>query len=179
MKQEKRTLADIELILEKSSRLIEAGISALGVERKAIDPEDVIQEVRIKIWKKLDSEKKIHDLSSYIVRTMNSTLIDQIRQSRRQQKLLHFEKEKYYLEHRSSLKNTFQENSLSDIVGETVNSLIESRRKVVKLFLLNLTLEEISLFLNLSKSKTRNLLYRGLADLRKKLSQWRIDHGHP
>ncbi len=177
MKQEKRSLADIELILKTSSRLIEAGITALGLERKGIDPEDVIQEVRIKIWKTLDSEKNIHDLSSYIMRTMNSALIDHIRTFRRQQKLLQYEEERCYLDKRTHFKNTVPENILSDVVGEAVNSLIESRRKVVKLFLLNLTLEEISLFLNLSKSKTRNLLYRGLADLRKKLSQWRIGHG--
>ncbi|MFW6131169.1 MAG: hypothetical protein ACOC5F_01045, partial [Candidatus Aminicenantaceae bacterium] len=57
-----------------------------------------------------------------------------------------------------------------------VNSLIESRRKVVKLFLLNMTIDEISTFLNWSKDKTRNLLYRGLSDLKKILKKEGIEY---
>jgi DNA-directed RNA polymerase specialized sigma24 family protein len=59
--------------------------------------------------------------------------------------------------------------SLEDVVERAVDSLLESRRQVVKLYLLNLSIQEISSYLNWSVDKTRNLLYRGLADLKKKL----------
>ena len=60
------------------------------------------------------------------------------------------------------------------IVDSALESLIDSRRKVVKLFLLNMTIEEISIFFNWSKNKTRNLLYRGLADLKKILKDMNL-----
>jgi len=66
------------------------------------------------------------------------------------------------------------------MVGEAVESLMDSRRRVVKLFLLNMTLEEISIFLDWSEAKTRNLLYRGLDDLKKKLKEKGIEYeGQP
>jgi len=56
-----------------------------------------------------------------------------------------------------------------------MQSLIESRRRAVKLFLLNMTIEEIAIYLQWSKDKTRNLLYRGLSDLKKTLKEKGIE----
>jgi RNA polymerase sigma-70 factor (ECF subfamily) len=61
-------------------------------------------------------------------------------------------------------------------VGKAVDGLIESRRRVVKLYLLNMSIEEISLYFHWSKDKTRNLLYRGLNDLKKILKEKNIDY---
>jgi DNA-directed RNA polymerase specialized sigma24 family protein len=58
---------------------------------------------------------------------------------------------------------------LQEMVGRAVDRLISSRRQVVKLYLMNLTIPEISSYLNWSYDKTRNLLYRGLADLKETL----------
>ena len=64
----------------------------------------------------------------------------------------------------------------SEIIGKAIESLMESRRRPVRLFLLNMTLEEIALYLNWSRDKTRNLLYRGLADLKRILKEQGIDY---
>ena len=69
-----------------------------------------------------------------------------------------------------------QETNLKKILGQAVESLIESRRKVVKLYLLNMTLEEIADFFGWSRHKTRNLLYRGLNDLKKMLKDKGIEY---
>lgn len=66
--------------------------------------------------------------------------------------------------------------NIKKIISAGIDSLIESRRKVVKLFLLNLTIEEIAILFNWSRDKTRNLLYRGLSDLRKFLKEKGIDY---
>jgi DNA-directed RNA polymerase specialized sigma24 family protein len=52
-----------------------------------------------------------------------------------------------------------------------VEGLIETRRQVVKLYLLNMSVDEISIYLKFSQDKTRNLLYRGLADLKRFLKE--------
>jgi DNA-directed RNA polymerase specialized sigma24 family protein len=67
---------------------------------------------------------------------------------------------------------------MKDLVGRAVEALIESRRKVVKLYLLNMSIEEIALYFHWSKDKTRNLLYRGLTDLKKILKEKNIDYEH-
>jgi RNA polymerase sigma-70 factor (ECF subfamily) len=41
---------------------------------------------------------------------------------------------------------------------------------------LNLTIQEIAGFLNWSQNKTRNLLYRGLADLKELLREMESEH---
>ena len=63
-------------------------------------------------------------------------------------------------------KETIHKNNLEEIVGKAVELLIDSRRQVIKLYLLNLSIQEIAGYLNWSQDKTRNLLYRGLADLK-------------
>jgi len=55
---------------------------------------------------------------------------------------------------------------MEEAVGRAVERLISSRRQVVKLYLVGLTISEISSYLNWTPDKTRNLLYRGLADLK-------------
>jgi len=57
--------------------------------------------------------------------------------------------------------------AIAETVGKAVEQLIETRRQVVKLYLLNLNIREIAGYLGMSQDKIRNLLYRGLADLRK------------
>ena len=65
---------------------------------------------------------------------------------------------------------------LKERLAAAVDSLIESRRKVVKLFLLDMTIDEIASFYNWSRDKTRNLLYRGLSDLKGILKDKDIDY---
>jgi RNA polymerase sigma-70 factor (ECF subfamily) len=104
-------------------------------------------------------------------------MIDQIRKSRREEGVISNEKKKRISDRRSFYrKHNSSENDLKKMVGEAVESLINSRRRVVKLYLLNMTLEEIAIFLQWSEAKTRNLLYRGLEDIKKKLKDKGIDY---
>ena len=54
-------------------------------------------------------------------------------------------------------------------VGEAIETLALSRRTVVRLYLAGYDREEIATMLDWSEAKTRNLLYRGLTDLRARL----------
>jgi RNA polymerase sigma-70 factor (ECF subfamily) len=176
MKNRRMGPEEFEALLEKFSGSIKTSILRLGPEKSGIDPEDVIQEVKIKIWKKLGPEKNIAHRSSYIQRIINSTLVDLIRNARRQERLILHEKQKLQFEEGRNLHNPSRATALSEWVGEAADSLLESRRKIVKLFLADLTLDEISSILNCSRDKTRNLLYRGLADLKEKLKDKGVEY---
>jgi RNA polymerase sigma-70 factor (ECF subfamily) len=56
-----------------------------------------------------------------------------------------------------------------DQVERAIETIQPSRRPVVRMHLLGHSREEIAKLLGWSEAKTRNLLYRGLADLRERL----------
>lgn len=176
MKSHKMGAGEFEVLLDKFSWSIRASILKFGLEKRGIDPEDVIQEVKIKIWKRFGHEKDISLSPFYIRRIINSTLIDQIRKIRRQEKLILHEQQKLAIEEGTNPENPLQGHIFWKLVGEATDSLMESRRKVVKLFLMDLTIDEISSSLNWSKDKTRNLLYRGLSDLKEKLKDKGVEY---
>jgi len=164
-------LKEFDFVLNKFARFIRLNIQKFDLPKSGIDPEDVIQEIRIKIWNILNDEKKIIHYSSYIKKIVDSSVIDHLRRMRRERGLLQIEKQKIAEWKQSYEREIPYDGNLMNIIHDAVESLIESRRKVVKLYLLNLTINEISIFYDWSKDKTRNLLYRGLADLRKILRE--------
>jgi RNA polymerase sigma-70 factor (ECF subfamily) len=63
---------------------------------------------------------------------------------------------------------------LQEAVGKAVDGLIPARRSVVRMYLAGYGREEIADLLGWTEPKTRNLLYRGLADLREVLTDMGI-----
>lgn len=168
---------ELENLLTRFSNLIKTHIQKYHPQRFGLDPEDIAQDVRIKLWKLIDSEKNISNYASYIRKIVNTSVIDQFRKLRRDEGIFHYEKmkrvsekEKFYIE------ETEPNSHLKELVAQAVDSLIESRKQVVKLYLLELSVEEISSYLQWSHDKTRNLLYRGLANLKDKLKEMSIEY---
>ncbi len=169
---------EFEELVDRFASFIKVHIMKYGVYRYGLDPEDIAQEVRIKIWNLLRSEKTITNHSSYIRKIVNSSVIDQIRKFRREEGIYNLEKSKQVAEFELSGGDNFARfRNLEEVLNQAVESLIGSRRQVVKLYLLNLSIPEIAAYLNWSLDKTRNLLYRGLADLKKKLKNTDFGNG--
>jgi RNA polymerase sigma-70 factor (ECF subfamily) len=168
---------ELEILLAKFSGFVRAHIQKFDVQRFGIDPDDVAQEVRIKIWKLLDSEKNIVNHASYIKKIVDSSVIDQIRRLRREEAVFRQERKKQVTEREGMYRPEALRNvTIREVVGKAVDALINNRRNVVKLYLLNMSLEEIARFYGWSRHKTRNLLYRGLSDLKKSLKKTGIEH---
>jgi len=164
-------------IVEQFSQFIRAHIQRFAPQRKGIDPDDILQEVKMKIWNVLTDEKKIDNYASYIKKIVNSTVIDHLRRIRREDRVLFSEMQRKIAERRSTYnKEKIDDEDCKNILSQSVDSLLASRRKVVKLYLLNMTLEEIAEFFNWSINKTRNLLYRGLNDLKTILQEKGIEY---
>jgi RNA polymerase sigma factor (sigma-70 family) len=159
-------------LIKDFSNYIQFHIYKYNPQKKGIDPEDISQEIKIKLWKIINSNKNIQNQAAYIKKVVNSTVIDFFRKNRRDEEIFFYEKQKKI----SEIKNIYLDNEIN--IGEfkrimdcALESLIDTRRKVVKLFLLNMTIDEISIFFNWSENKTRNLLYRGLSDLKELLKE--------
>ncbi len=177
MKKEYDPQAEFESLLIRFSTSIKGSILKLGLEKRGIDPEDIIQEVRIKIWKKFKSEKKPLRHPSYINRVVDTTLIDCIRKARVQDGLIQHRIQEMLWENDPPGEGSARDSVLWDKLAGAADSLPGPRRQVVKLFMLSLSIEEISLCLHWSPNRTRNLLYRGLSDLKKRLNKKGVCNG--
>jgi len=165
---------ELERLYEQFAGFMTAQIRKYRVGKIGVEVDDVLQETRIKLWKALRSEKNIHYYASYIKKIVNTSVIDFFRKYKREEGVYLHEKSLRIAEFTRGYDADCQMD-LKDFVGLAVERLIPSRRDIVRLYLLNMTIVEIALHFHYSLSKTRNLLYRGLKDLRKILVEKRID----
>lgn len=175
----KKKISRIERRLEDFSGLIRVAIRRTSTRISQEDIDDIEQEVKLKIWKELlKSEKKIYDLNSYVCRVAYTTTCSIMKNSSMQKKIFYTQDEEvikvseqknswkthtpdYHLEKKEMLKS----------IRKSVDSLIDSRKQVVKLYLLGRNTNEIAEYFGWSEGKSRNLLYRGLTDLKKILRE--------
>jgi RNA polymerase sigma-70 factor (ECF subfamily) len=169
-------ISGIENTIEQFSQLIRRAIRKTSPQIDLSDMDDIEQEVKIKIWKEiLKSEKEIQNFGSYIWKVTYTTTC-------RVMKKLFMHKKQLLLQGESSVSiedfpelmihnpdRQYEKKELLELIRESVDSLIESRRQVLKLYLMGMDLNEISEFYAWSDGKTRNLLSRGLSDLRREL----------
>lgn len=138
------------------------------------DVEDLVQEVRLRLWKALESGEKILAApASYIHRTAVSAALDLLRRRRARRETparLSRPSGLLMLGASASADRLLEELELQEQVGKAVDSLIPARRSVVRMYLAGYQREEIADLLGWTEPKTRNLLYRGLADLRDRLT---------
>jgi RNA polymerase sigma-70 factor (ECF subfamily) len=177
MEWDKEKEDELRSILDEFSGLIKFHIIKFNPQKFGLDPDDISQEIKIKIWRLLHNEKNIKSHSSYIKKIVNSSVIDLLRKWKRDQGIILAEKQKKVAEIKKGYPAIISpEENLRNTVAEAVDLLIESRRKVVRLHLMDMTIEEISAYFNWSTDKTRNLLYRGLVDLKNLLKSKDIDY---
>lgn len=177
MDYEEKREEEFKAILDRFSGMIRIHINKFNPQRFGLDPEDLSQDIRIKIWRILKNEKEIRNLTSYLRKVVNSSVIDRLRKWKREESALFAEKQRKISETRRDYSAGFpEEEVLKEGIAKAVDSLIDSRRKVVRLYLLDMSIEEISSFYNWTQDRTRNLLYRGLTDLKNILKKKDIEY---
>jgi RNA polymerase sigma-70 factor (ECF subfamily) len=145
------------------------------------DVDDVVQELRLRMWKSLGTAELIRRAkASYIYRAAISASIDIIRRRRTRR----FEAtslddgvSERVTDPQSRADAALDEDELTNAVHRAIGLLAESRRAVVRMHLAGYERHEIAELLGWTEAKTRNLLYRGLADLREVLDSWGIRPG--
>ena len=141
----------------------------------ASDMEDVVQETRIRLWKALITPERIREApATYVYRTAVSSALDFLRRRRakREVELPVVPHESVAFIARERSDHTTVTTDIEEAVVRAVNLLVESRRAVVRMYLAGYDRDEIATLLKWSDAKTRNLLYRGLADVRETLESW-------
>ncbi len=154
-----------------------------GLSESEVD--EVFQEVRIRLWHArgegtrvspnavTDAGEQISVVgSSYLYRTAVSAALDVIRRHRRpREAALEDVGHEAAAPERRGPERTLDSSELAQQVAAAIDTLALARRPVVRMYLTGYTREEIAALLGWSEARTRNLLYRGLADLRARLTE--------
>ena len=167
------TLFGTKEFLDELSVSIRNIILASFPNLTAQEKEEVDLEVRLKLWKKVASGKKIDNLRSYLWRVVYTTALDLIA------------KKKDYLPIEDVLRSAQGDEKMPAELAvpdraseareykaqleEAVASLPERRKSVAKLYLAGQGIPTIAASLGWRENQVRHLLYRGLADIKKKM----------
>jgi RNA polymerase sigma factor (sigma-70 family) len=139
------------------------------------DVSDLVQEVRVRLWHALETGEKILAVPpSYVHRTAVTAALDVLRRRRARRETpvrLSRPSGEGILGEEPSAEETLGTSELEEQVGKALEMIPESRRPVVRMYLAGYGREEIASLFGWSEAKTRNLLYRGLADLRERLTR--------
>jgi RNA polymerase sigma-70 factor (ECF subfamily) len=144
-----------------------------------IDIEDVEQEIKIKLWKLLKKGKKVENLPSYIRKVAYTATVDELRKMRKQAPARWLDKSPdgdalqvlfSYKEPSKSPQDGLEWEEKRRTVRALIEGLGEERKNVLLLYAAGMSVEEICEFCCWDKVKVRHLLYRGISDLRQKIS---------
>jgi RNA polymerase sigma-70 factor (ECF subfamily) len=141
------------------------------------DVDEVMQEVRIRLWHahqggESSSEQIAAAPASYVYRTAMSAALDLLRRrrARRADRTVTIDGQELYADAGKGPEQNVEDSELAIQVARAIDTIPASRRPVVRMYLVGYPREEIGRLLGWSEDKTRNLLYRGLADLRERLT---------
>ena len=150
-------------------------IQSHGLGQHGIDPADIEQEVRIRLWKALERDRNAAFHTSYIQRVVLSTVIDAIRAANsRPAEALPDEAEEgaaVLIEHRAGPEQNAGGVQDFGRVAACLAELPERRREAVTLHLQGFTPREIGQYSGTSEEAARKLLERGMQTLRERLEQ--------
>ena len=134
------------------------------------DLDDVVQDLRVRIWRSFGTAAAIRNASTaYLSRAAISASLDIVRRRRAGKASgipLDAVADTTLAERRGGPEEHMAAVDLSRAVHEALALLAESRRAVVRMYLAGYDRLEIAELLGWTEGKTRNLLYRGLEDLR-------------
>jgi len=136
------------------------------------DLDEVLQAVRIRLWRGLKESGRISEVTPFYIRqAARYAALDLLRERRStvadREALLSPESP---LAETDSPARRLERQEIAAGVATAIERLAPSRQPVVRMYLSGYNSEEIANVFGWTEAKARNLLYRGLADLRRLLA---------
>ncbi|MEP6764790.1 MAG: sigma-70 family RNA polymerase sigma factor [Gemmatimonadaceae bacterium] len=162
----------LEATLARFGRLVRAIGARHGVSDSELDV--LSQEIRIRLWRAHSDSEEISRLpTSYVYRTAVSAALDMVRKRRRNEarEPTMDSAPTSALVSQLSADSDALTSDLGAAIARELATMVEARRVVVRMHLSGYERTEIMTVLGWSDAKVRNLLYRGLQDLRERLTR--------
>jgi len=154
-------------------------VRSVGARRGLVeaDLDEVLQDVRIRLWHAGEGGKALEDLgSSYLYHLATTAALDLLRRrrARRADDTEDIRERTDLTTNNASPHDAMEARELASQIEAAVETLSIDRRVAVRMHLSGYDRDDISRMLGWTEARTRNLLYRGLDDLRRRLTDMGI-----
>jgi len=159
-----------EEIFETLSPRLSAQLDALGFQGCAAEREDLLQEIRIRIWKTFKNGRRgISNVNAYIKKIVYSVFINEMSRQKRDRQLVCLAGEAF-ISHTNNCSEGFFIHALQiDEIRNCIRALRPATRRVVELSLEGMKLAEIARLYEWSYRTTCLRYYRGVKELKRRL----------
>ena len=160
---------ELERLVRDYSRIIRSAVAKVAGRRHLADRvvDDVEQEVRIALWKRLRGEQPIEHPSSYVFKAARREAIRVLRREAARQSEDPPQGWDQLEDPGAGPMEALQTQALGARIEAALQQLAPDRQRAVRARLLGLEYDEIERLTGWAYDRTRNLVSRGLADLRK------------
>jgi RNA polymerase sigma factor (sigma-70 family) len=162
----------LEKIVADLSSFLASKLHSLECEKHGIDEDDLLQEIRIRIWKSYKNNlQEIRYFNAYLHKIVYSVFINEINRINKENRAL--VKSGMYLESFDGADGVglAADHTLTNLVVESIESLNETKQQVIKLRLEGFSFDEIARLHRWSYRKTYSTFYRGIKELKRKLGE--------
>jgi len=157
----------LERLIARVSALAARAARARGLPAEEID--EILQDVRIRLWKAHPDSENLERLgAAYLVKVVSSAVVDRLRRQRRADTSLDAANNMATVPDALQVlpPDVIERDALAARLEQALATLPANRRLLVQLHLEGYDREEMAGMTGWTEAKVRNLLYRGLDDLR-------------
>jgi RNA polymerase sigma factor (sigma-70 family) len=170
----------LEQLLARFGARVRAQISSNSLNLHGIDPDDVEQEVRIRLWKALERDPNADFPASYIQRVVVTVMVDAVRraQVRAAESLPEHEESdagSEWLAVAPAPDAAAGHRQKVEAVAQCIGQLPIRRRRPLQLYLQGFGLQEVADISGLTLDAARKLIYRGLDEVKARLAQMGVE----
>jgi RNA polymerase sigma factor (sigma-70 family) len=168
----------LEQLLRRFAARVRAQIESNRLIQHGIDPDDVEQEVRIRLWKALERDPNADFPASYIQKVVVTVMVDALRraQARPAEALPEPEDGEFELPDAGIRPDrAATEAQQMAQLGECLAALSPRRRRPLQLYLQGYALQELADLSGLTLDAARKLVYRGLDEVKQRLTALGMD----
>lgn len=170
----------LEQLLDRFGSRVRAQIASKSLNLHGIDPDDVEQEVRIRLWKALERDPNGDFPASYIQRVVVTVMVDAVRRAQVRAADALPEIEEVDAGHEWLAVAPAPDVAAGQLqkveaVGLCIGQLPVRRRRPLQLYLQGFGLQEVADISGLTLDAARKLIYRGLDEVKARLAQMGVE----
>jgi RNA polymerase sigma-70 factor (ECF subfamily) len=170
-----RVSSTIEAVIARFRTMVRSVGARRGLVEADLD--EVLQDVRIRLWQAGEGGKALEELgSSYLYHVATTAALDLLRRrrARRADDTEDIHERTELTTENASPHDAVEARELASQIEAAIDTLSIDRRVAVRFHLAGYDREDIARMLGWTEARTRNLLYRGLDDLRRRLTDMGI-----
>ena len=163
---------NIDSILEALAPLLISELRALGYTASSPDRDDLLQEIRVRIWKALrDREGEIIFFNAYVKKIVLSVFINEVKRLARERRLIDAAGNDRDMKKGREGDHAGSGETLRQTVVESLETIGAAKRRAIELRFEGYTFVEIAALNRWSVRKACAVYYQGIAELKDRLAK--------